>query len=325
MKKKYLITGGAGFIGSHLAERLLEEGNIVTIVDDLSTGKIDNLKNIIDNPDLKIVIDSVLNESLLERIIRETDEIFHLASSVGVQLIMNNPVHTIENIFQGTAVVFKFAARYRKKVLLTSTSEVYGKSQDIPFKEDGDRVEGATTMHRWAYANAKALDEFLALAYFKTAGLPVVVVRLFNTVGPRQSADYGMVIPKMIGASIREKQIQVYGDGLQSRCFCHVNDVIDALCLLMKNKKSEGEVINVGSNQEISMIELAKKIKEKSQNEPEIVLVPYEKIYPNGGFEDMRRRVPSISKIFSLINWKPTFSIDDIIDSVLNHIEKNKK
>ena len=318
MKKKYLITGGAGFIGSHLAERLLIDGNIVTIVDDLSTGKIDNLISIIDNPNLKIIIDSVLNESVLERIIRETDEIFHLASSVGVQLIMNNPVHTIENIFQGTAVVFKYAARYRKKVLLTSTSEVYGKSKDIPFKEDGDRVEGATTMHRWAYANAKALDEFLALAYFKTAALPVVVVRLFNTVGPRQSADYGMVIPKMIGASIRDKQIQVYGDGLQSRCFCHVKDVIDALCLLMNNKKSEGEVINVGSNQEISMIDLAKKIKEKSPVESEIILVPYEKIYPNGGFEDMRRRVPSIEKIYTLINWKPSYSIDQIINDVFD-------
>ncbi len=324
MKKKYLITGGAGFIGSHLAERLIEEGNIVTIVDDLSTGKITNLSQIIDNPDLKIIIDTVLNESLLERLIRETDEIFHLASSVGVQLIMNNPVHTIENIFQGTAVVFKYAARYRKKVLLTSTSEVYGKSKDIPFKEDGDRVEGATTMHRWAYANAKALDEFLALAYFKTAALPVVVVRLFNTVGPRQSADYGMVIPKMISASIRDKQIQVYGDGLQSRCFCHVKDVIDALCLLMNNKKSEGEVINVGSNQEISMIDLAKKIKEKSPFESDIILVPYEKIYPNGGFEDMRRRVPSIEKIFKQINWKPTYSINNIIDDVfMDKLKKN--
>jgi UDP-glucose 4-epimerase len=324
MKKKYLITGGAGFIGSHLAERLIEEGNIVTIVDDLSTGKITNLSQIIDNPDLKIIIDTVLNESLLERLIRETDEIFHLASSVGVQLIMNNPVHTIENIFQGTAVVFKYAARYRKKVLLTSTSEVYGKSKDIPFKEDGDRVEGATTMHRWAYANAKALDEFLALAYFKTAALPVVVVRLFNTVGPRQSADYGMVIPKMISASIRDKQIQVYGDGLQSRCFCHVKDVIDALSLLMNNKKSEGEVINVGSNQEISMIDLAKKIKEKSPVESDIILVPYEKIYPNGGFEDMRRRVPSIEKIYNQIKWKPKASIDDIIEDVFYHIQSPK-
>ncbi len=261
MKKKYLVTGGAGFIGSHLTERLLKEGGEVTIIDDLSTGKMENLEGVLENENLTVVIDSILHDSLMEKLIIEADEIYHLASSVGVELIMKQPVHTIENIFQGTAVVLKHASKYDKKILITSTSEVYGKSLDIPFKEDGDRVEGPTTVNRWAYANAKSLDEFLALAYFKTSKLPVVVVRLFNTVGPRQSADYGMVIPKMTKAALINNNIQVYGDGKQTRCFCHVYDVVDALFSLMKLDKSFGKVINVGSNEEISMLELANIIK----------------------------------------------------------------
>ena len=232
---------------------------------------------------------------------------------------MKNPVHTIENIFQGTAVVFKFASKYRKKVLLTSTSEVYGKSLDVPFKEDGDRVEGPTTINRWAYANAKSLDEFLALAYYKTTKLPVVVVRLFNTVGPRQSGEYGMVIPKMINAGMKNKSILVYGDGNQTRCFCHVKDVIIALSDLMKSKKSYGEVINVGSSNEVSMISLANLVAKKLDNESQISLISYEDIYPDGGFEDMKRRVPSIEKINNLINWNPTISLDEIIEDVIQY------
>jgi len=325
MRRKYLVTGGAGFIGSHLTEKLILDGHKVTIIDDLSTGNMKNLENIINNENLELVIDSILNDSLMEKLITENDEIFHLASSVGVELIMKEPVHTIENIFQGTAIVFKYASKYRKKVLLTSTSEVYGKSLEVPFKEDGDRVEGPTTISRWAYANAKSLDEFLALAYFKTTKLPVVVVRLFNTVGPRQSGDYGMVIPKMIKAGMIDKNIQVYGDGLQTRCFCHVDDVTNALRILMNSKESFGEVINVGSNMEISMIKLAELIQKILNNDSKISVVPYETIYPDGGFEDMKRRVPSIEKISRLINWQPTILLDDIIKDVISYYKLDKQ
>ena len=325
MKKKYLVTGGAGFIGSHLTEKLLSEGNKVTIIDDLSTGNLKNLEEYKGDENLEIVIDSILNDSLMKKLISETDEVFHLASSVGVELIMKNPIHTIENIFMGTAVVFKHASKYRKKVLLTSTSEVYGKSLDVPFREDGDRVEGPTTINRWAYANAKSLDEFLALAYFQTSKLPVVIVRLFNTVGPRQSGDYGMVIPKMINAGLKNKNIQVYGDGLQTRCFCHVKDVINALCSLMKTKDSFGEVINVGSDNEISMFKLAELVSQSLNNNSKISIIPYEEVYPNGGFEDMKRRVPSIDKIDNLINWKPTILLEEIVKDVIKYQKSQSK
>lgn len=325
MKKKYLVTGGAGFIGSHLTEKLLREGNKVTIIDDLSTGNLKNLEEYKGDENLEIVIDSILNDSLMKKLISETDEVFHLASSVGVELIMKNPIHTIENIFMGTAVVFKHASKYRKKVLLTSTSEVYGKSLDVPFREDGDRVEGPTTINRWAYANAKSLDEFLALAYFQTSKLPVVIVRLFNTVGPRQSGDYGMVIPKMINAGLKNKNIQVYGDGLQTRCFCHVKDVINALCSLMKTKDSFGEVINVGSDNEISMFKLAELVSQSLNNNSKISIIPYEEVYPKGGFEDMKRRVPSIDKIDNLINWKPTILLEDIVKDVIKYQKSQSK
>ena len=325
MKKKYLVTGGAGFIGSHLTEKLLREGNKVTIIDDLSTGNLKNLDKHEGDENLEIVIDSILNDSLMEKLISETDEIFHLASSVGVELIMKNPIHTIENIFMGTAVVFKHASKFRKKVLLTSTSEVYGKSLDVPFREDGDRVEGPTTINRWAYANAKSLDEFLALAYFQTNKLPVVIVRLFNTVGPRQSGDYGMVIPKMINAGLNNKNIQVYGDGLQTRCFCHVYDVINALSSLMNTKDSFGEVINVGSDNEISMLNLAKLVSENLNNNSKISIIPYEEVYPKGGFEDMKRRVPSIDKIDNLIKWKPTILLEDIVKDVIKYQKSQSK
>tara|TARA_A100001015_G_scaffold248230_1_gene285500 strand:- start:2275 stop:3255 length:981 start_codon:yes stop_codon:yes gene_type:complete len=317
MERKYLVTGGAGFIGSHLTERLLAQGGRVTVIDNLSTGKMENLIAVQDNEKLNIVIDSIMNEKLMEKLIQEVDEVYHLASSVGVDLIMREPIHTIENIFQGTAIVLKYASKFEKKILITSTSEVYGKSLDIPFKEDGDRVEGPTSIHRWAYANAKSLDEFLALAYYKTSQLPVVVVRLFNTVGPRQSADYGMVIPKMIKAALTNKNIQVYGDGKQTRCFCHVSDVVYALILLMGAKQSYGEVINVGSNREISMIDLANMIKTNLATDTDITLVPYEQIYPDGGFEDMRRRVPSIEKIYKLIKWEPKSTLEEIVKEVI--------
>ncbi|MDD5596363.1 MAG: GDP-mannose 4,6-dehydratase [Victivallaceae bacterium] len=323
--KHYLVTGGAGFIGSHLSEKLIAGGNRITVIDDLSTGDIHNLDAIIEHPQFNIIIGSVLDSDLMEPLVRNCDAIFHLASAVGVKLIMARPVETIEKIFDGTAVVFKYAARYRKKVLITSTSEVYGKSKDVPFKEDGDRVEGSTAMHRWAYACAKSLDEFLALAHAKESELPVVVVRLFNTVGPRQAAAYGMVIPNLIGAALKGLPLNVHGDGKQTRCFCHVADVVEALCKLMTDKKCEAKVINIGSSDEISILELAGKIIKLTNSKSEIKLVPYEQVYPNGGFEDMQRRVPSIERIKGLIGWQPQKNLDDIIRGVAEEISEKLK
>lgn len=320
--KHYLVTGGAGFIGSHLTEKLLNEGNRVTVIDDLSTGDIHNLDAVIDHPKFKVIIGSVLDSGLMEPLIKEVDAVFHLASAVGVKLIMSDPVATIEKIFQGTDVVFKYAARYRKKILLTSTSEVYGKSKDVPFHEDGDRLEGPTTMHRWAYACAKSLDEFLALAHYKTSGLPVVVVRLFNTVGPRQASAYGMVIPTLVEAALQDRQLTVYGDGRQTRCFCHVSDVIVALCGLMTEKRAEGKVVNIGSTDEVSIYDLATKIIGLTGSKSQIKVIPYEQAYPNGGFEDMSRRVPSIDRVKELINWSPQKNLEDIVRSVVDDKQK---
>ncbi|MFA7184662.1 MAG: GDP-mannose 4,6-dehydratase [Victivallales bacterium] len=320
--KHYLVTGGAGFIGSHLSEKLIETGNQVTIIDDLSTGDIHNLDTIIDHPKCSIIIGTILDATLMEPLIRNCDAVFHLASAVGVKLIMDRPVETIEKIFDGTAVVFKYAARYRKKVLLTSTSEVYGKSKDVPFKEDGDRVEGPTSMHRWACACAKSLDEFLALAHSKESELPVAVVRLFNTVGPRQAAAYGMVIPNLIGAALKGLPLNVHGDGEQTRCFCHVADVVEALYKVMNGKNCEAKIINIGSCDEISILELARKIVEITNSKSEVKLIPYAQVYPNGGFEDMRRRVPSIERAKELIGWEPRKNLEDIIRDVAGEISR---
>lgn len=318
MSNHYLVTGGAGFIGSHLTEQLLRDGHTVTIIDDLSTGDIRNLDGVIKHPQLKIIIGSVLDGTLMEPLIREVDAVYHLASAVGVKLIMEQPVETIETIFDGTKVVFEYAARYRKKVLLTSTSEVYGKSKDVPFKEDGDRLAGSTTMHRWAYACAKSLDEFLALAHAKTSRLPVVVVRLFNTVGPRQASAYGMVIPNLIEAALQGRPLNVHGNGEQTRCFCHVSDVIEALCKLMGKEECEGKVFNVGGNEEVSILSLAQQIKEITKSDSNIKLVPYDQVYPDGGFEDMHRRAPCIDRIREVIKWTPKLKLRDIIDSVVD-------
>jgi len=315
--KHYLVTGGAGFIGSHLTEKLIGKGNIVTIVDNLSTGNISNLDTIIKHPNLKIIIGSILDDNLMEPIIKEVDEVYHLASAVGVKLIMDQPVETIENIFEGTAVVFRYAARYRKKVLLTSTSEVYGKNKNVPFKEDYDRIEGPTSSHRWAYASAKSLDEFLALAHSKKSGLAVVVVRLFNTVGPRQSSQYGMVIPNFIEAALKGETLYVYGDGEQTRCFCHVKDVVKALVEVMNNTECEGKVFNIGSSEEISINKLANRITDFTKSSSKIKTIPYNQVYPDGGFEDMGRRVPCTERIKKYINWEPEISLDEIIKSVV--------
>ena len=316
MMMRCLITGGVGFIGSHLAERLIAAGQQVTVLDDLSTGRYENIVGLEKEPRFRFVKDTVMHLEVLEMLARECDQIFHLASAVGVKLIMERPVQTIESIFQGTTAVLEVAARYRKRFLLTSTSEVYGKSEDVPFREDGDRLEGPTQKHRWAYAAAKALDEFLALAHWKESRLPVVVVRLFNTVGPRQSGQYGMVLPSFVTAALQGRELIVHGDGSQRRCFCHVSDVVEALAGLMECPRAAGEVFNAGNQEEVSIRELAELVVRKTASRSPIRLIPYEQIYGRG-FEDMQRRVPSIEKIHSLIGWQPRCSLDRMIEDVI--------
>ena len=315
----YLVTGGAGFIGSFLCERLIADGHQVTVLDDLSTGRFQNLAALEGNQRFRLLIDSVTHERIVEDLVQQSDAIFHLASAVGVQLIMEQPVHVIENIFQGTDTVLRLASRYRKRVLLTSSSEVYGKSEDVPFDEDGDRLEGPTSKHRWAYACAKALDEFLALAHWKQTGLPVVCVRLFNTVGPRQTGRYGMVVPRFVRAALDGDGLAVHGDGRQTRCFCHVFDVIDALVDLMQCPAANGRVVNVGSNAEISIVDLARRVIELLDSKSVIRFVPYEQAYGEG-FEDMLRRVPSLKRIGELIGWHPTRDLDTIIRDVAREV-----
>ncbi len=314
---RYLITGGCGFIGSHLAETLLASGHQVTVLDDLSTGRIANVRDIESHPDFQILIGSVTDESLVHEAVLQCDAVFHLASAVGVRLIMDQPIETIDTIVTGTQVVLKLANRYRKPLLLTSTSEVYGKSTNIPFVEDGDRLEGPTTKHRWAYACAKALDEFLAIAYWKTTSLPIVVVRLFNTVGPRQTGQYGMVVPNFIRQAQTGGTLNVYGDGSQSRCFCHVSDVVQGLTSLMACPAARGEVINLGSTEEISILKLAQQVVAEMASSSEIKLVPYSDIFGDG-FEDMQRRVPCIAKAQRLVGWTATKSLREIIHDVAN-------
>lgn len=316
---RYLITGGCGFIGSHLAESLIASGHQVTVLDDLSTGSIENVIALEQESDLKVVIGSVTDELLVHECVKDCDAVFHLASAVGVKLIMDRPVETIDTIVAGTQVVLKQVNRYRKPVLLTSTSEVYGKSTDVPFDEDGDRLAGPTTKHRWAYACAKALDEFLAMAYWKSSRLPVVVTRLFNTVGPRQTGQYGMVVPNFVQAAVAGQPLQVYGDGLQSRCFCHVSDIVRGLIGLLACKQAHGEVVNLGATEEVSIQELAKKIIEQTGSSSPIQAVPYEAVFGDG-FEDMKRRVPSIAKANRLINWQPQHTLSDIIRDVADSL-----
>jgi UDP-glucose 4-epimerase len=314
---KALVTGGAGFVGSHLAETLLEQGHRVTVIDNLSTGSFANLASVSGHPELRMIFGSVTEAELLEPLVREADIVFHLASAVGVQLIMEKPVETIETTVHGTDAVMKYASRYRKKVVFTSTSEVYGKSEDVPFCEDGDRLEGPTTLHRWAYACAKALDEFLVLAHHKKNGLPVVVLRLFNTVGPRQSSQYGMVIPRFAEAALQGRPLLVYGDGRQSRCFCHIQDVVRALILVAGNDSCVGKVINVGNDEEVTIEALARLVIKAADSRSEIQLVPYDQAFPGGGFEDMQRRIPSLKRVQELTGWKPAINLDRIVRDVV--------
>jgi len=313
---RILITGGAGFIGSHLSDAYLKRGDEVFVIDDLSTGSIENIHHLKDNPRFHYTIDSVHNHAITAELVDQCDVIFHLAAAVGVKLIVESPVRTIETNVHGTEVVLSLANKKKKKVLIASTSEVYGLSAEVPFREDGNLVMGATTKGRWSYACSKAIDEFLALAYWREKKLPTVIVRLFNTVGPRQTGRYGMVIPTFVKQAISGRPITVYGDGKQSRCFGYVGDVVGALIKLMDHDDAVGEVFNIGSNEEISILDLAKRIKELTGSNSEIALVPYDEAYEEG-FEDMPRRVPDISKVNKLVGFKPERSLEDILKTVI--------
>ncbi|GIX00013.1 MAG: UDP-glucose 4-epimerase [Pirellulaceae bacterium] len=312
----YLITGGCGFIGSHLAETLLAAGHDITIIDDLSTGRIANVQHLEQDPRVHLLIGSVTDTELVHETVKRVDRVFHLASAVGVKLIMERPVETIDTIVSGTQIVLAQANRYRKPVLLTSTSEVYGKSTSVPFDEDGDRLEGPTTKHRWAYACAKALDEFMAMAYWKSCNLPVVVTRLFNTVGPRQTGQYGMVIPRFLQRALAGDPLEVFGDGSQSRCFCHVADIVRGLIDLMHCEAAYGQVVNLGSTEEIRIRELAERIISLTGSQSVIKFLPYESVFGDG-FEDMQRRIPSIAKAQRLIGWQPQYTLDQILQDCL--------
>lgn len=310
-----LVTGGAGFIGSHLCERLLLDGQRVTAIDDLSTGSRDNIVHLAANEHFTFIEGTVLDEALMQRTIAGADRVFHLASAVGVRLIMEQPVKTIETIFNGSDVVLRHCAAHGTRVVITSTSEVYGKGVSIPFREDDDTLSGATSKHRWAYACAKALDEFLALAHWKESRLPVVIVRLFNTVGPRQTGQYGMVVPRFVGSAIRNEPIVVYGGGLQTRCFAHVLDVVEGLSRVLEHEACFGKVINLGTDQEISINDLAAQIVEVTGSRSVIEHVPYEAVYGDG-FEDMLRRVPSLERAHELIGYRPHRNLRTIISDV---------
>jgi UDP-glucose 4-epimerase len=311
-----LITGGAGFIGSHLAERLLASGHRVTVVDDLSTGRFENIAPLEGNPHFRYAIEDIRNIHVLDRLISECDVIYHLAAAVGVQKIISEPINTIEINIGGTEVVLQTARRYRKKVLIASTSEVYGKGVSFPFKEDDDRLLGPTTRSRWSYAASKEIDEFLALAYHKEVGLPVIIVRLFNTVGPRQTGQYGMVLPRFVRSAVRGEPITVYGDGAQQRCFCNVRDVTEALERLIEAPGAVGEVFNIGSNEEVSIFQLAERVRARAGSVSDIQFIPYEQAYETG-FEDFRRRVPDLSKIQRMIEWEPATALDQTIDEMI--------
>ena len=313
---KILITGGAGFVGSHLADKLIAEGHEITVIDDLSTGRYSNVEHLEGNRNFRLIIDTVLNAELMEELVRETDRVFHMASAVGVRLIMEQPVKTIETIFHGTDVVLKFCSRYRKRVLIPSTSEVYGKGASVPFREEDDLLTGATDKHRWAYACAKTLDEFLALAHWKETRLPVVVVRLFNTVGPRQTGQYGMVVPRFVHAAMKNEPITIHGDGTQSRCFGHVLDVVEGLTKVLETPACFGQVINLGNDEETSIKQLAEKAIELAGSSSELHFVSYDEVYGEG-FEDMQRRVPSLDKAKRLVGYQPTRSLADIINDVI--------
>jgi UDP-glucose 4-epimerase len=318
---RVLITGGAGFVGSHLADGLLARGDEVAVLDNLSTGSIANIAHLKSHPRFRYTIDSVTNEPLLAELIDSCDVVVHLAAAVGVKLIVEAPVHTIETNVHGTEVVLKHANKKKKLVVIASTSEVYGKSVDVPFREDADLVLGPSEKHRWAYACSKLIDEFLALAYWKERKLPVIILRLFNTVGPRQTGQYGMVIPNFVRQALAGQPITVFGDGTQSRSFTYVGDVVRAMVALIDEPRAVGQVFNIGNGQEISIGELAARVKAQTGSTSEIVCIPYEQAYEIG-FEDMPRRVPDITKVRSLVGYEPTVDLDEILTRVVEYFRQ---
>jgi UDP-glucose 4-epimerase len=318
---RVLITGGAGFIGSHLAESLLELDHEVFVIDNLWTGKLANLEKVQTNENLHLVIDTILNESVMNELIFKVDHIYHMAAAVGVRKIMDHPVETLDINVKGTETVLRLANRFKKKVLIASTSEVYGKHVEHTLSEDDNRVMGTVKKRRWAYACSKTLDEFLALAYHDEKKLPVVVTRLFNTVGPRQTGQYGMVLPNFVQSALLGKPITVFGDGTQSRSFTHVKDVAEALIRLMTEPKAEGDIFNVGNDHEITIKDLAFEVKEMTGSNSDIEYIPYEKAY-GPGFEDMERRCPNVDKINKLIGFKPTYDLEAMIQSVIDYFKE---
>ncbi|MFG0251229.1 MAG: GDP-mannose 4,6-dehydratase [Phycisphaeraceae bacterium JB051] len=318
---KALITGGAGFIGSHLCETLLNQGHQVTAIDDLSTGSHSNIAHLETNDNFQLVVDTVLNEQLVNQLVREADVVFHLASAVGVQLIIDQPTQTIQTIVEGTRVILDASKRYRRPVLITSTSEVYGKGSKIPFAEDDDIVLGPTSTRRWLYASAKMLDEFLGLAHWYETRLPVVIIRLFNTVGPRQVGQYGMVLPRFVQKALAGDPLTVYGDGKQARCFCHVCDAVGAIIKLAQCKDAYGKVINVGSEEEISILNLANKVIEQTGSSSKVEFLSYEKAYTQG-FDDMQRRVPDLSRVKELISYEPKHDLTSVIQSTIDYWQR---
>jgi len=316
----YLITGGAGFVGSHLSEALLARGDAVTVIDDLSTGRFENIQPMTENADFRFAVETIRNETVLDRLASECDAIIHLAAVVGVKLVVDAPVHTITTNINGTEAILQAARRYRLPTLIASTSEVYGKGLRLPFSEDDDVLLGATRNHRWAYAASKMVDEFLGMAYHREYGLPVTLFRLFNTVGPRQVGRYGMVMPRFVAAALAGEPLTVYGTGTQSRCFCHVRDVIRAIVALADEPASAGNLYNIGATTPISILDLAKRVIELTESSSEIVFVPYEKAYPEG-FEDMQRRQPDTSRLHQLTGWAPEHELDDIILDIANWLK----
>ncbi len=320
LRRSYLVTGGAGFIGSHLVEALLARGDLVVALDNLATGRLRNLDAFGQHPNLRFVQGSVLDELMVDELVHECDVVVHLAAAVGVRLIVEQPLRSFTTNIRGSEIVIEAAHRYRRRILIASTSEIYGKNGDIPLVEDADRVLGPTTIARWSYSTAKAVDEILANLYYRQRGLPATVVRLFNTVGPRQSHAYGMVIPRLVRQAVANQPLTVYGDGGQTRCFCHVADVVDALLRLLDHDDAIGQTFNVGSSEEISILELARRIVRETGSASPIELVPYEQAYAVG-FEDMRRRVPDTTKIRSLTGWQPARSLSDILRETIAEAE----
>jgi nucleoside-diphosphate-sugar epimerase len=321
---RYLITGGAGFIGSHLAERLLDRGDHVVLLDNLSTGSMENIKHLKGASGMNYYLDAIENRQLLAELVDDADVIIHLAAAVGVRLIVESPVRTIETNVNGTQLILEAACKKRKLVLTASTSEVYGKNTNVPFHEDADLVLGPTTKGRWSYAASKALDEFLALSYWKEKKLPVIVVRFFNTVGPRQTGRYGMVVPNFVKQALDNGTISIYGSGKQSRCFCDVRDTVEAVIRLMDNERAIGEVVNIGNTEEISIEDLAKVVKQRLGSSSPLEYVPYDKAY-EPGFEDMMRRVPSVEKLQSLTGFRPQTPLTEIIDRVAAYFQQQRE